>query len=274
MDARILGPLEMYVEGQRIEIRGGKQRELLAVLLVNANEIVSPDRLIDDLWGASPPPTAAKTLQAHVSRLRTALGSSSDALETHGHGFRLRLGSGELDAETFRSSAGGRPSCARARRGRRSHPRRCARPLRSGAVPRYPSSGTRTSPRPRSRGWRQLRLSAQEERIDADLRARAPRRAHRRARGAGRGAPAPGTATRTADAHAVSVGQAGGGAPDVSGGSASARRGARPRAEREPPASSSAASSSTTPSLPRPSGLPGHASCPPRRGGTRGGSCL
>ena len=52
METRILGPLEVVVDGHRVEIRGGKQRDLLAILLVHANEIVSPDRLIEDLWGA------------------------------------------------------------------------------------------------------------------------------------------------------------------------------------------------------------------------------
>jgi DNA-binding SARP family transcriptional activator len=66
MKARILGPLEVVVEGSRIEIAGGKQRELLAILLVHANEVRSPDQLIDELWGAEPPASALKTLQSLV----------------------------------------------------------------------------------------------------------------------------------------------------------------------------------------------------------------
>ena len=55
MEAKILGPLEVVVEGERIEIPGGKQRELLAILLLHANEVVSADRLIEGLWGETPP---------------------------------------------------------------------------------------------------------------------------------------------------------------------------------------------------------------------------
>jgi DNA-binding SARP family transcriptional activator/ABC-type branched-subunit amino acid transport system substrate-binding protein/streptogramin lyase len=168
MEARILGPLEMYIEGQRIEIRGGKQRELLAALLVNANEIVSPDRLIDDLWGVSPPPTAAKTLQAHVSRLRTALGSSSAALETHGHGYLLRLGPGELDAETFRSSLEeGRRELARGDPAAAAETLGVALALwRGPALPEFRYADFAQAEIAR---LEELRLSAQEERVDAEL---------------------------------------------------------------------------------------------------------
>jgi DNA-binding SARP family transcriptional activator/ABC-type branched-subunit amino acid transport system substrate-binding protein/streptogramin lyase len=168
MEARILGPLEMYVEGQRIEIRGGKQRELLAVLLVHANEVVSPDRLIDDLWGASPPPTAAKTLQAHVSRLRTALGSSSDSLETHGHGYRLRLEPGELDADTFRGSLEeGRKALARGDAAVAADTLREALALwRGAALPEFRYADFAQAEIAR---LEELRLAAQEERVDADL---------------------------------------------------------------------------------------------------------
>ena len=73
MDYRILGPLEVCVGSQMVELGGGKQRALLAILLLHANESVSADRLIDDLWGEQPPPTALRTLRAYVSRLRKAL---------------------------------------------------------------------------------------------------------------------------------------------------------------------------------------------------------
>ena len=101
MEARVLGPLEIVVGDTQIEIPGGKQRELLAILLIHANEILSTDTLVDGLWGESPPSSALKTLQALVSRLRGTLGSAGEALETHGHGYRLRLESGELDSDVF-----------------------------------------------------------------------------------------------------------------------------------------------------------------------------
>jgi DNA-binding SARP family transcriptional activator/ABC-type branched-subunit amino acid transport system substrate-binding protein len=104
MEARILGPLEVFVEGKRIDIPGGKQRELLAMLLLHANEIVSADSLIDALWGDAPPSSALKTLQALVSRLRATLAATGGALESHGRGYRLRLERGELDADVFRDA--------------------------------------------------------------------------------------------------------------------------------------------------------------------------
>jgi DNA-binding SARP family transcriptional activator len=103
IQARILGPLEIDVADTRVEIRGGKQRELLAVLLIHADDVVSADSIIDALWGASPPPSALKTLQALVSRLRSTLGAASGALETHGHGYRLHLEPDQLDATAFRT---------------------------------------------------------------------------------------------------------------------------------------------------------------------------
>ena len=73
MDFRILGPLEALDEGRDVAPAGNKQRALLALLLLHANETLSVERLIDELWGEHPPTTATKTLQAHVSRLRKAL---------------------------------------------------------------------------------------------------------------------------------------------------------------------------------------------------------
>src|SRR5919201_1869665 len=102
MEFRILGPLEVVDDGRAVDLGGPKQRALLALLLLHANEVVSPDVLADALWEGQPPPAAAKTLQAYVSRLRKALGR--DVLETRGHGYLLRVAQGELDAPTWRMS--------------------------------------------------------------------------------------------------------------------------------------------------------------------------
>ncbi len=74
MEFRILGPLEVLENGHHVPLRGSKQRALLASLLLHANEVVSRDRLIDELWGASPPDTARTALQVYASQLRKALG--------------------------------------------------------------------------------------------------------------------------------------------------------------------------------------------------------
>ena len=73
MEFRILGPLEAVAEGRVLTFAGARQRALLALLLVRANEVVSTDRLIDELWGAHPPSAAANALQYHVSQLRKTL---------------------------------------------------------------------------------------------------------------------------------------------------------------------------------------------------------
>ena len=76
VEFRILGPLEVVEEERLLTLGGPRQRALLAILLTRANEIVSNDRLIDELWGARPPRTAANALQYHVSQLRKTLGPS------------------------------------------------------------------------------------------------------------------------------------------------------------------------------------------------------
>ena len=73
MEFHILGPLEVVRQGRALEIGAGKQRTLLAVLLLHANEVVSTDRLIDELWGEQAPATAPKIVQGYVSRLRKVL---------------------------------------------------------------------------------------------------------------------------------------------------------------------------------------------------------
>jgi DNA-binding SARP family transcriptional activator len=76
------------------------------VLLLNANEVVSRDRLIDELWGEDPPDTAAKLVQVYVSRLRKALepdraGEAGDVLITQAPGYVVRVGPDELDIKRF-----------------------------------------------------------------------------------------------------------------------------------------------------------------------------
>jgi DNA-binding SARP family transcriptional activator len=128
MEFRILGPLEALEEGRAVRLGGSKQRALLAVFLLHANETLSADRLIDELWGERPPPTAAKTLQVYVSRLRRALvggegDRSAGGVATREHGYELSLDPERLDAHRFErlvaegrgELAAGRPERAAAR---------------------------------------------------------------------------------------------------------------------------------------------------------------
>ena len=78
----------------------GRQRALLGYLLLHANEVVAQDRLVDALWGESPPATAVTKLHGYVSRLRRVLGAGR--LETRPPGYVLRVGPGELDLDRAR----------------------------------------------------------------------------------------------------------------------------------------------------------------------------
>jgi DNA-binding SARP family transcriptional activator len=69
VEFRILGPLEVVEHDQSVVLGGPKQRALLAVLLLHRGEVLSTDRLIDEVWGEHPPATAVKTLQGYVSRV-------------------------------------------------------------------------------------------------------------------------------------------------------------------------------------------------------------
>ena len=99
MEFRILGPLEVVADGATLDVGGPKQRTLLAALLLEANRVVSCDRLIDALWEEAPPEKAQKALHVYVSQLRKLLGS--ERLETKAPGYLLRVEPDELDLERF-----------------------------------------------------------------------------------------------------------------------------------------------------------------------------
>ena len=73
MEIGVLGPLEVVADDLRLPLGTPRQRAVLAVLLVHLNEVVSLDRLIDLLWGETPPSAATASLQAYVSNLRRVL---------------------------------------------------------------------------------------------------------------------------------------------------------------------------------------------------------
>ena len=100
MDFRILGPLEVRSDHGAVALGGVKPRAVLAMLLLNANEPVSAERLAIALWGEDAPANAAKTVQVYVSRLRKAL-DDPEIVATTPAGYRLRVDADELDAERF-----------------------------------------------------------------------------------------------------------------------------------------------------------------------------
>ena len=155
MDYRILGPLELVDGTTPLPLTGGRQRALLALLLIHRNEVVSADRLIDALWGETPPPSAPKALQNAVLQVRRALGDGAAAAADRARRLRARASPRASSTPTASRrwprdgraalDAGDPASAARAAaRGARA----VARPA---AVRPRP---TRRSPSPRSRGSR------------------------------------------------------------------------------------------------------------------------
>jgi DNA-binding SARP family transcriptional activator len=96
---RLLGPLEVVIDGKPLRIAAAKPRALLALLLLNRNRVVATERLVDELWGDEVPARATKALQVYVSQLRKALGP--DRLVTRPPGYELRVEEGELDVDRF-----------------------------------------------------------------------------------------------------------------------------------------------------------------------------
>ena len=101
MEFRILGPLELVEDGRSVELAGARQRTLLALLLLHANEVVASVRLIDGLWGERPPATAPKVLQNAVSQLRRSLGDN--LIVTRAPGYLLQVQPDAVDSRRFES---------------------------------------------------------------------------------------------------------------------------------------------------------------------------
>src|SRR5829696_6322252 len=103
MDFRILGPLEVRDGESQVPVGGPKPRALLGVLLLSAGEVVSIARLVDELWGERPPPTAEKLVAGYVHALRGAMGD--DTLLTQAPGYRVELERHTLDLLEFQRLA-------------------------------------------------------------------------------------------------------------------------------------------------------------------------
>ena len=101
---RVLGSLEVEVGGRPVALGGRQQRALLALLVIHANDVVSADRLVEELWGEPTPPRAVKRLQVAITRLRRALapgGATGSVLASDTAGYVLRLEPGDLDLAVF-----------------------------------------------------------------------------------------------------------------------------------------------------------------------------
>ena len=101
MEFCVLGPLVVRAETAVVQIPRGKQRAVLATLLVAASRVVSLDELIQTLWGSAPPATAREALQNHVMRLRKTLGDEGSRVITQPPGYLIKVDTAEFDVTRF-----------------------------------------------------------------------------------------------------------------------------------------------------------------------------
>jgi YVTN family beta-propeller protein len=166
MEFAVLGPVAARREGRELPLGGPKQRALLAMLLLRANEVVSRDRLIDGLWGERPPPTAAHTLDTYIARLRKTLGDGR--VSRRAPGYVLHVEPGELDLERFETLyERGREELAQGQAAAAAETLRSALGLWRG--PALADVLYEPFARDEPERLEELRALALEERIEADL---------------------------------------------------------------------------------------------------------
>jgi DNA-binding SARP family transcriptional activator/class 3 adenylate cyclase len=170
MEFRILGPLEVLDADRAVPLPRGRGRALLALLVLHAGEVLSAERLIHELWGEAPPPTAATALQGLVSDLRKRLEPARTAgvrpavIETRPPGYVLAVDPRQIDANRFRpllQEAMGAAADERSARLREALSLWRGPPLAEFTYEPFAQTAIA--------GLDELRLSAIEERIDADL---------------------------------------------------------------------------------------------------------
>jgi WD40 repeat protein/DNA-binding SARP family transcriptional activator len=175
MRFQVLGPLEVEAADGPVVLGGQKERLLLALLLTRPNQVVPVETLVRGLWGEQPPPTAAKTLQSHVMRLRWALepgrahGAAGEVLVTRQPGYLLRVTPGALDAMRFEElTATGRRALSKEEADDAASLLREALGLwRGQAFEEFLDSDVAVAEADR---LAELRLAALEDRIEAELR--------------------------------------------------------------------------------------------------------
>jgi predicted ATPase/DNA-binding SARP family transcriptional activator len=170
----ILGPVQVSLSGRAVPLGGPRQRAVLALLVLEADRVVSLDRLAEGVWAGRTPAAWATTLQTYVFHLRRALepgrvpGGAGGVLVTSGRGYLLRLGREHLDAARFEDGfAAGRAALEAGRPAEAAEMLRRALGLWRGQVLADLSDYAFT--RPEAVRLEELRLAALEARIDADL---------------------------------------------------------------------------------------------------------
>ncbi|MGH9004137.1 MAG: AfsR/SARP family transcriptional regulator, partial [Acidimicrobiia bacterium] len=108
MEFRVLGPLEVVRHGEAVSVGRSRERAVLTRLLLSANQVVSLESLVDDLWNGEPPEGAAQALWVYLSRLRKALRDhgSDEVLVTRPPGYVLVVPPEAVDAHRFESLVG------------------------------------------------------------------------------------------------------------------------------------------------------------------------
>ncbi|WP_344341632.1 AfsR/SARP family transcriptional regulator, partial [Kitasatospora putterlickiae] len=169
MQFRMLGPLSVQVDGRECAVSAPRQRVVLTLLLINANHVVSMDRIAAAVWDGGPPPSASATVRTYVMRLRQVLGAvAGRRIRTRAPGYLIELAEDETDLGRFTA-----------------HRNRAAAHLRAGELERasveytaalalwrgdplvdVPSRGLRDV---EGRYLQELRLQTLESRLDADL---------------------------------------------------------------------------------------------------------
>ena len=167
---RVLGSLEVEIAGRPVVLGGRRQRALLALLVIHANDVVPADRLVDELWGEPTPPRAVKRLQVALTRLRSVLeaGGANDSLVREPAGYRLRMGPAELDLHSFEQLIG---------EGRRllddAEPQKAATTLRHGLElwrgDPFADVAFESFAQAEIARLHELRITALEDRVEADL---------------------------------------------------------------------------------------------------------
>ncbi|MFI9550974.1 BTAD domain-containing putative transcriptional regulator [Nonomuraea endophytica] len=99
---RLLGPVDIWSDGEVLQVPGVRRKAVLAVLALHTGEVVGLDHLIDIVWDGRPPGTATNTLQRHVSYLRRELGTPG-AIVARTPGYVLQLGTEPTDVRQAES---------------------------------------------------------------------------------------------------------------------------------------------------------------------------
>ncbi|MET0461395.1 MAG: BTAD domain-containing putative transcriptional regulator [Ilumatobacteraceae bacterium] len=190
LDIRLLGPIAAERDGAPLSLGGPRQRAVLARLALVSGQVVTVDRLVDDVWAGDPPATAVNTLQSYVSLLRRALGDPL-LLRREGPGYVLAVERDRFDAARFEDRV------AEARAALSTDPDAALVHLEAGLAewhgPVLADVADEEWARPAAVRWDELRLEALETRFDALL-------------ALGRHGEAVGELERTADEHPLREG--------------------------------------------------------------------